>query len=55
MNTHELALKTYNDLQKRKKEREEQKKRDSDAVLFGAVARANKSKYRHYHSRNVIY
>jgi hypothetical protein len=52
MNTHELALKTYADLQKRKEARK-QKERDINSLVIENVLRVRKNKYRQYWSRGI--
>lgn len=53
MNTHELSLKTYQDLQKRKREREKKAESEADAVLFTNVAKVQKNRYRQYWTRGI--
>lgn len=55
MNTHELALKTYQDLQKRKREREKKAERDFISFKAEGVVRANKKRYQDLYSKRRVY
>jgi hypothetical protein len=55
MDNHEKALLTYEILQKRKKARESKRVVEVDSYKYGAICKANKTRYRHYYSRNVVY
>jgi len=56
MDTHALALKTYDDLQKRKKRKELQKKIDLDNVGFnGATKAIIKRQKRYYDRKHTIF
>jgi hypothetical protein len=56
MDTHALALKTYEDLQKRKKQKELKKKIDLSNVGYNGVTKAiiNRQK-RYYDNRHTIF
>jgi hypothetical protein len=55
MDRHELAMKTYNDIQKRKKAKEDQYKRDAAEVGWNRYTKyKNDSLKKYYGSRHTV-